>query len=152
MQQTASKSCEKLPTSDQLMWRFAHGGRSALPSSLRIISYNHTAGGRRDSGGHGAPGTTVTSCQCVTDPLYGHQCGMNRLLFPAQEMSSAEHFMQLKSSIFIVWSLYFLVMISAKFDAEVWDSNSRTNTWALHPVKFNLRRFIEIPRDELATL
>lgn len=29
----------KLPTSDQLMWRFTHGGRSALLPSLRIICF-----------------------------------------------------------------------------------------------------------------
>lgn len=47
-----------------------------------IISFKDPAGGRRESGGHYAPGTRVTSCQCVTHPLYEHQSGMNGLLFP----------------------------------------------------------------------
>lgn len=67
--------------------------------SLWIICFNVTAGGRRESGGHCAPGTTVTSCQCATDPLYEHQCGMNRLLFTAQHWNTL---VQRQRSVFIL--------------------------------------------------
>lgn len=82
---SAGNHVKERPTSDQLMW-FTHEAALLCCRTVRIICFNWLYWGEC------APGTTLTSCtvsECVCvwvcEYVTGeHQCGMNRLLFPAR--------------------------------------------------------------------